>query len=273
MKKRSSTLSISLLQDRRARNHEACFILLGLSLWLCAGCSSHRVSVNLDAEDRYLLAKKLLAKEDCLEATEEFQKVIFNFPGSEFIDDSEFGLGEAHYCSKEYTLAAAQFQRILRDYPLSPYADDAQFMLGMCYYEQSMPSSLDQEFTRKAIDAFQKMIDDWPESDRIGEAKERLGLCRSKLAKKDYDAGILYLRLDYFDAAILTFRELIAGYSDTPWAAEAQYGIGLVYGKQKQYTDALSAFQRVLSDYPATKAAQKAKKSIEEMKKKQSEAK
>lgn len=226
------------------------------------------MKVELDAEDRYLLAKRLLEKGDCLEAIQEFQKVIFNFPGSDFVDDAEFGLGEAHYCLKDYALAASEYRRVLRDYPLSPYADDAQYMLGMCYYDQSMPSSLDQEYTHKAIQAFQKYIDEFPDSDLLDQAREKLRLCRDKLAKKDFDTGRLYLKLEYFQAALISFNEMLTQYPDSKWAAEAQYSIGEVYERQKRYDEALAAYKKVVKDYPTERAAEKAMKKIEDLKEK-----
>ena len=243
------------------------FVLLTISLSL--GCSSQRIQTDLDAEDRYLLAKRLLDKGDCLKAVEEFQKVIFNFPGSDFVDDAEYGLGEAHYCAKEYALAASQFRRILRDYPLSPFADDAQYMLGACYFEQSMSSSLDQEFTHKAIEAFEKLIEDFPESDRMNETGEKLTHCKNKLAKKDYEVGRLYLRLGYFQAAIFYFEEVLTRYPASKWAAEAQYGIGQVHEKQKKYDEALAAYQKVVIHYSTVATvSENARKRIKEIKEK-----
>jgi outer membrane protein assembly factor BamD len=237
-----------------------------IPLW--SGCSSHRLKSDLDAEDRYLLAKKLLDKGDCQDAIQEFQKVIFNFPGSDYVDDAEYGLGEAHYCVKEFALAGSQFRRIIRDYPLSLYADDAQFMLGMCYYEQSFPSNLDQEFTNKAIEAFQKLTEDFPQSDRLEEALEKLKVCRNKLAKKDFDTGRLYLRLEYYGSALAYFEFILDQYPDSKWAAEAQYGIGQVYEGQDNAAEALVAYQKVVTAYPTEKAAEKAMKKIEEIKEK-----
>ena len=243
--------------------------LLGISTiviyLLSVGCSSHRMNEELDAEDRYKVGKRLLDEGDCLEAIQEFQKVIFNFPGSDYVDDAEYGLGMAHYCVKEYALAASEFRRLLRDYPLSPYADDAQYMLGMCYFDQSMPTSLDQEFTQKAIESFQKLLEDFPESELVDQARETLRLSRDKLAKKDLDTGRLYLRLEYFQAAVLSFEGVLSQYPDSKWAAEAQYCLGEVYRKQKEYNRALTAFEKVVANYPTEKVAEKAMKRIQEI--------
>jgi len=237
-------------------------LLLSLVLF---SCGPKQIKVELDAEDRYALAKRLLDKGDCLKAIEEFQKVVFNFPGSDFVDDAEFGLGMAHYCVKDYALASTEFRRVLRDYPLSPYADDAQYMLGMCYYEQSMPSSLDQESTHKAIEAFQKLIEDFPEGDRAAEAQEKLRLCRDRLAKKDFDTGRLYLKLEYYKAALLSFTGVLTQYPDSRWAAEAQYAIAEVYEKQGDYEEARAAYHKVTVNYPTERLAQRAMKKIREL--------
>jgi len=235
---------------------------------LCIGCSSNRVTTGIGAEERYLMARRLLDKGDCTKATEMFQMVIFNFPGSDYVDDAEFGLGEAHYCVKEYAMASTQFRRILRDYPLSPFADDAQFMLGMCYYEQSLPSSLDQEFTQKAIESFRKMIEDHPGSERIDEAREKVKGLENRLAKKDFETGRLYLRLEYYGSALSYFEFILTLYPDSKWAPEARYGIGQIFEKQEKQIEALAAYQRVVTDYPAEKAAEKARKKIDGLREK-----
>lgn len=232
---------------------------------LTCGCSSHRTQAELDAADRYQLGKRLLDKDDCLKAIQEFQKVIFNFPGSDYVDDAEYGLGMAQYCVKEYALAASEFRRVIRDYPLSPYVDDAQYMLGVCYFDQSMPASLDQEFTHKAIEAFQKLLEEFPESELVDQTREKLRLSRDKLAKKDFDTGRLYLRLEYFQAAIVTFEGVLSQYPASKWAAEAQFGIGEVHKNQKAYSKALRAYEKVVASYPTEKVTEKAKKRIEEI--------
>src|SRR5205823_10031396 len=96
--------------------------------------------------------------------------------------------------------------------------------IAMCYYRLSPNSWLDQTYTTKAIDAFQNFIDYNPTHQLVHDAEEKIKELNSRLAKKLYEGGLLYMKLEYYASAMKYFDAVIEKYHDTPYAEPAHLG-------------------------------------------------
>ena len=79
-------------------------VLLGLiSCLLIAGCGTTPPKGTLDAEDHYLVAKDLYDNRKYEAAQIEFQKLIWNFPGSDYVDEGQYYLAECLFEQEDFT--------------------------------------------------------------------------------------------------------------------------------------------------------------------------
>lgn len=215
---------------------------------VCAGCASSSLrKAELTPEERYKQAFRLLEKGEYERAIEAFQVLIYSFPGSEIVDKAQYGLAESYFGLKDYLSAAMEYEQLVEHYPSSPLADDAQFKVALCYFRQSPKPSLDQEDTRKALEAFYRFMEDYPDSPLVPDAQTGIKDCRTKLAEKQYLNAKLYLKLKQYNAAQLYFEDILTRFPDTQWAMPAQFGMGVALLKQKKLDEALMAFQKVQS--------------------------
>jgi outer membrane protein assembly factor BamD len=232
------------------------------------GCGPKAPRTVLDAEDQYAVAKRELEKKRWDHAVVELQKLIFNYPGASFIDSAQYLLGMTYFNQEEYPLAVGEFNRLLVSYPTSQLADDAAFMVARSDFEMSPKSELDQTHTQKAVDELRNFLDDYPRSDRRGEAQELLNSCRAKLAKRAYKAGHLYFKMKRYSSALIYFRRVLNDYHDTEWVKQAQFEIAEVLYKQKEYDKARVEYQKFLQDFPEDKLVKKVKKRLKKLEKK-----
>ena len=243
-------------------------ILIGLGLLaFLSGCGSAPPKATMDAEDQFLLAKERYDHGKHLDAQIEFQKLIWNFPGSDYVDDAHYYLAECFFCQEDYLAATHEYQRLTSSFSQSPFAGPAQYKIGLCYYEQSLPVYLDQDFTDKTIRELRIFLEDYPNSDYVPEAQKLLLASRTKLAHKDLLNGKLYYKMKEYVSAIIYLEELLENYHDTKWAADAQYVIGECYRNQQKWGPALSAFQNVLQMDASQKLARRAQKRIDQVEK------
>jgi len=248
-------------------------VLLGIIFFLLiAGCGTTPPKGTLDAEDHYLVAKDLYDNRKYEAAQLEFQKLIWNFPGSDYVDEGQYYLAECLFQQEDLTGALIEYSRLLRSYSKSPFAGAAQYKVGLCYFEQSLPARLDQEATHNAIRELNIFLEEYPGSEYIPVARATLLAARTKLAEKDYLNGKLYYNMDQYDAAIIYLEEVIRDYTDTKWAADAQYIIGECYRHQKNWSEALEAYANVLELDPSEKTAGRAQKRIEQIREKPGES-
>jgi outer membrane protein assembly factor BamD len=122
-------------------------------------------------------------------------------------------------------LASYYFSRFAITFPRSEHAEEAAFMTAYCKYLDSPRSTLDQTITREAISEFQAFINRFPYGEKAKEATELIDELRLKLQEKDFNIADLYLKIEDFQAAIVTFRNVLKEYPDTEFKEEIMYKI------------------------------------------------
>jgi outer membrane protein assembly factor BamD len=199
-------------------------LTLGIIIGLC-GCAGSKPKEEPDLQERFDRGMEFLEKKKYLRAQEEFNYVVLSGSHTELGDDALFYLGEAYFRNKEYLSAIGEYDRLIRRMAFSPYVEQARWRICEAYVAESPKFYHDQTYTEKALDKLQEFIEDYPDSEYRTEAEKNIKKLREKLAQKLYETGILYLKLDAYDSAIMAFEDLIAKYYDTEFAAKARVGI------------------------------------------------
>jgi len=248
-------------------------LLIASSIWAgFLGCGPAPPKMQLDAEDQFLLAKKKYDEHKYLDAQTEFQKLIWNFPGSDYVDEAQFYLAECFFYQEDFPSAIHEYQRLLNNYSQSPFVDIAQYKVGLSYYKQSLPAQLDQDFTHKAIRELETFLEEYPNSEQVPEAQNLLFASRTKLAHKEYLSGRLYYKMGEYASALIYFEEILETYPDTKWADDAQFAIGECYRRQKKWTQALKSYQQLLEMSSSESLVRRTKNRIDEVEKKLEES-
>lgn len=225
----------------------------------CVGCSRQVPLSELDQTAAFERLRSDFQRGDYQRANEGLNYYTLNFSGSAKIDSAQFLLAWSHYYLKEYLLAASAFDELVKRFPRSSLVPESMFMVGVCYWKMSPRYALDQEYTNKAIDAFQAFIDYYPGMiERVREAEEYIGRCREKLAHKAYATGVIYLKMKDWRAAEIYFRKVTDEYYDTPWAAPAAFQVGHSLQKQGKEADAAQAFRTYVEKFPGHQWRQRA---------------
>ena len=227
-------------------------ILVPLVLAFVWGCGSNEPAAQLGAEKRYSLGMKLFNNEDYLDAIEEFKIVTLQFQGSTVADAAQYYLAECRFKREEYILAAYEYEMLIRTMPTSQYVSKARFKRASCYYHLSPQSLLDQTSTRKAIDEFQAFIEYHPTDSLVHDAESRIAELNTKLAKKDYENGLIYLKQDFYKAAIVYFDLVLEKYHDTPYAELAQLKKAESLSMRKKHAEAMQELELFFKKYPNT---------------------
>jgi outer membrane protein assembly factor BamD len=230
---------------------KAHFILvLLIAAVIAGGCGSSEQTATLTVDERFEKAKALFEKEDYLDAINEFTIITLQYQGSQHASDAQFYLGDCRYKRGEYLLAAFEYGVMKRSYPASPRVPEAQYKLAMSYYEISPRTSLDQQYTRKAIDEFQSFVEYYPSNPLAADAEAKIKELDGKLAKKLYDAARQYVILERYTAALRYFDDVIDQYHDTDWAPLAFLEKVELLINRKKFSDAQTNLSRFLSHYP-----------------------
>jgi len=166
------------------------------------------------------------------------------------------------YKENKYKDAERELKSTLKYYPKSAEAAESQYYLGIVYEAQ--------ERYYEAYQAYQKVIDKYPFSERIQEIIEREFKLGEKFmsGEKRKFAGV---NLPVENPAIEIFTKIVANSQYGPLAAIAQYKLGLVLMGLARYSEADDAFSKVISSYPTSEWAEAAKYQLAACQSKQSQ--
>jgi outer membrane protein assembly factor BamD len=233
----------------RIRAYSLLFIL-GLSIVGFVGCmkSSHQEIPT--AQESWHKALDLFNRERYQRAQTVLKDIILNFSGSTIIDSAQFYLARTQYELRDYVDAADEFHKLISLYPSSGLAGAASFYEALSNYQLSPIYSLDQEFTIKSFDAFQRFLEDYPNHSYADSAYKYIALCREKLAHKEYAAADLYFNLDEYASAVLYADLVLSNYYDTSFADEAQFLKVRSYVSLKEWPRAKQELDTYVTKYP-----------------------
>ena len=174
---------------------------------------------------QFQYAEEQLEKKEYDEAIREFERLQTHFPASAYGDLAQFSIGRAHEGAGRWADAALAYQKTIDDFPDTRLFDRVitkQYELGNKYYERavakankrSLLPNLGELFSDKndfdrAIEVYQRVVENQPFTDAAAEAQYRIGLCYSK--QEEYE-----LAIDEYE----TVLEL---YPSSPWAGEAAF--------------------------------------------------
>ncbi len=143
---------------------------------------------------------------------------------------------------KQKDRAIEEFENLLRHYPHSTVAPEAQYQIGATYEEKG-------EY-RLAFNAYKKLLENYPQSERVAEVVERLFKMGNLFlaGRKERVVGISMAA--GAPKAIEIFEYIIKAAPFSAYGDQAQFHLGLAYKKTGEYPKALQAFQKVIDDYP-----------------------
>ncbi len=136
---------------------------------------------------------------------------------------------ESFFDKEEYQESIIEYQHFLdlhRIHTLAPYA---QYKLGESHFKMIQTVDRDPEPMYKALEAYQKLLKEYPGSRYQGEAEERITQCNSLIAQTHLMVGQFYFRKDAYLAAASRFELVVKEYPDIDVAADALYYLALTY--------------------------------------------
>jgi outer membrane protein assembly factor BamD len=214
----------------------------------CAGPGSG--AEDRTSRDWYDDGMRQLQKKRYQGAAESFREAATLYRDAALDADIQMALGDAYFQDDEYDAAVETYREFLRVHPRNRLSDRAQFQIGMCYFMQMRGEDRTQEPTQKALDAFEKVVRNYPRSGMAAEAREKIVLCRKRLAEHELYVGRYYLRTKSYTAALPRFDRVYQEYRDLGYGDDALYFLGLCYRKLDQSGKAQEVWNLLKRDYP-----------------------
>ncbi|MDJ1158603.1 outer membrane protein assembly factor BamD [Chelatococcus sp. SYSU_G07232] len=224
--------AFSLGTARSGLARSVVLVAVGLSLAACDTLSSlnpfdksekykPEIVPEVPAEQTYNEGLSRLQDHNYTGAVKKFDDVEKQYPYSQWGKKALVMSAYANYEAGEYQDSITAARRYLNLHPSSPDAAYAQYLLAMSYYRQVPDVTRDQERTEKALVALQELVDRYPKSEYVSDAKFKIQVVRDQLAGKEMEVGRFYLTKRNYTGAINRFRDVVSKYQTTRHVEEA----------------------------------------------------
>jgi outer membrane protein assembly factor BamD len=154
--------------------------------------------------------------------------------------------------------AEARYTQFVNTYPTHQQAGYAQFQLGICNLLQSPSSYLDQTYTSRAIDEFNKVQAVDPTSRFVRPADQMRERAQSKIAMHYYEVGVYYFKHKAWLGAVGRFKGLLEGFPQFRQSDGAYYYLGVALIRWGSDAEGRIYLQKLIKDYPDSRFAKKA---------------
>ena len=171
-------------------------LLIVLQMVLLTGCGEYqKLLKSRDPEEKYQAALRYFNDKQYVKSQTLLDDVAAYYKGTERSEDILAYLARSYMGQKAYESATNYYQAYVRNYPKGKYATEAYFQVGHCQYLESPDARLDQEITKKAIEAFTLFVELFPESPYAEQAYKEMSEMYDKLALKELHSAKLYYNL------------------------------------------------------------------------------
>ncbi|MBN2097206.1 MAG: outer membrane protein assembly factor BamD [Candidatus Omnitrophica bacterium] len=232
---------------------------------------------KLSSEAQFYLAWCYENMGEYYRAYQDYQLVIDKYPYTERVEEiieREYRIANLFYSGQKAKLlgvailpakdkAIEILGQVVENAPYGPYADLSQFKLGQCYMEIN-------DYINAAL-AFKKIIENYPKSALVDDAKYNIAICASRAS-----SGPEYNEEDT-DQAIKEFKDFVKRYPDSSMEKEARnfitkleaqkaennFNIAQFYQKQGNSESAVIYYEEILQKYPDSVWAVKALENLQ----------
>jgi outer membrane protein assembly factor BamD len=150
-----------------------------------------------------------------------FQSVIKNAPYGELAAPSQYKIGLFLFEKKLYLEARDAFEKVVNDYPDSEWTKAAKYQIALADAKRSSNVQYDQKITKAAVEEFEELLKEHPDADLSDTAKKQIQTLRDKEAENNFVIAKFYEKQKNFVAAKIYYKIVVDEYKNSPWAKKA----------------------------------------------------
>lgn len=194
------------------------------------------------AEQYYQEAKELLDDEKYTKAVELYQELESTYPFGKYTEQAQLDVIFAYYKNENPEAALAAADRFIRLHPTHPNVDYAYYLKGLVNYTadntlietltqgESSPDR-DPDATLEAFNAFQDLVNRFPDSRYAADARQRMAFLQNALAMHEVHVADYYMRREAYVAVVNRGKYILNEHPGTPAIEHALGMMMLAYDK------------------------------------------
>lgn len=170
-------------------------------------------------EKRSKFATVVLGSE--YDVVDVFRTVIKNAPYGKLASPAQYKIGL--YLQQKGLLQEArdEFEKVINDYPDSEWVKAAKYQIALVDAKRSTPAPYDQNVTKAAVEEFKEFVTLYPDAELSEEAKAHLSKLKEKEAENNFLIARFYEKQKNYKAARIYYDTVVEDYTFSPLAVKA----------------------------------------------------
>jgi outer membrane protein assembly factor BamD len=248
------------------------------ALVVLAGCSSGGVKkpdkltqelLSSPKETLFEKGKGLLEKKKWEQGRKYLSYVFETYPNDVLGRDALLLVADSYVKqggAAAYTEARYRYRDYLNRYPDAPKRDYARYQFAYCSDKEHGNPDRDQSPTREAIQQYQSLIREYPDSAFAGAARERMRQLVDLLAEHEFSVGYFYMRKGSLGSAMGRFSGIEERFPEYGGKDKLFYYEARTLTRLGRDEEAARYYSRLLEEYPKSDFAKSARDRLKKLK-------
>jgi len=223
-----------------------------------------------EAETNIRLGDEALERKDFPQAEKYYEHVRTKYPYLEVANEAELKLADLDFAQEKYAEAREKYQSFVKLHPTHSRVDYAAYRSALSHYEDIpsdfflLPSSTEKDQTevQAALRSLNEFIRQYPGSQYIAEAKQKLEETRRRLAEHEMYVASFYAKRERWKAVVQRLEGLLKNYPGTEIEEDALFDLHEAYVRLNDTEHAQQTLRRIIERLPGTSAAERARRML-----------
>jgi outer membrane protein assembly factor BamD len=203
-----------------------------------------QATVDAKLPDRQLYDKALAAtKKGRFDVARlDLQTLLNTYPDSQYQMKAKLAIADSWYReggTAALTQAESEYKDFITFFPNAPEAAEAQMRVGDIYFRQMDKPDRDYARAIHAQEEYRLMLQQFPESTLVPEAKQRLREVQEVLATREADIANYYSTRENWPATIARYQTVADTYPQFSHMDDVLVGLGDAYAAEARYVRTL----------------------------------
>ncbi len=185
-----------------------------LSLFCLTGCAWFQAKEEKTAIELANEGMALFEDGKYRKAIESFEKLKDWYPFSRYASLAELKMADSYFALGEYQEAIYMYEEFETLHPRNEAVPYVIYQIGRSYFSRMESVDRDQTPVRKALDTFQRLIRQYPDSEYAAKARNHVKMCQKNLAGHEFYVGMFYFNNKRYKPALSRFESLLVNYPD-----------------------------------------------------------
>lgn len=205
---------------------------------------------GFDADKVFKEGNEKLKKGNYDEAREAFQKLQREDLDKNYDIVTRLRIADSYYEEGRYDEATLEYQQFQNMHPTHKLASYAQYQIAMSYFKQITTIDRNARFFKEALTNFQALIDNYPKTPYLDEARERIRVLHNKAAEYEMYVARFYFNKGSYMAAINRLEGILTGAPQSAVEAEVLYYLAVSHENLKDTGKAKYYYSQLIEKYP-----------------------